>query len=152
MTSTNALKTMPSGWQCGAHVDRVAALQLLPVPVHCILACEWARRAIRSARSVPHIYERHYPTDGRPRKAIEAAEQMVLLLDRGDYAAADDAARAADAREIQWQWLYATYRHARGFEGLAFDPAWRTSTVVAIARGIYDERAFDRMPILADAL
>jgi hypothetical protein len=33
-----------------------------------------------------------------------------------------------------------------------FDPAWRTSTVVALARGIYDERAFDRLPILADAL
>jgi hypothetical protein len=33
-----------------------------------------------------------------------------------------------------------------------FDPAWLTSTVVALARGSYDERAFDRMPILADAL
>jgi hypothetical protein len=32
------------------------------------------------------------------------------------------------------------------------DPEWRTSTVVALARGIYAERAFDRMPILADAL
>jgi hypothetical protein len=29
---------------------------------------------------------------------------------------------------------------------------WLTSTVVALARGIYDERAFDRLPILADAL
>jgi hypothetical protein len=32
------------------------------------------------------------------------------------------------------------------------DPAWLTSTVIALARGIYDDRAFDRMPILADAL
>jgi hypothetical protein len=32
------------------------------------------------------------------------------------------------------------------------DPAWLTSTVVALAEGIYEERAFDRMPILADAL
>jgi hypothetical protein len=29
---------------------------------------------------------------------------------------------------------------------------WLTSTVVALARGIYANRAFDRMPILADAL
>ncbi|WP_439623788.1 hypothetical protein [Gemmata sp.] len=38
------------------------------------------------------------------------------------------------------------------FRPVALDPAWCTSTVVALARGIYDERAFDRMPILADAL
>lgn len=29
---------------------------------------------------------------------------------------------------------------------------WITSTVVALAAGIYDEKAFDRMPILADSL
>src|SRR5262249_31505167 len=29
---------------------------------------------------------------------------------------------------------------------------WLTSTVVSLAGGIYDEKAFDRMPILADAL
>jgi hypothetical protein len=32
------------------------------------------------------------------------------------------------------------------------DSAWRTSDVLALAKGIYEERAFDRMPILADAL
>ena len=38
------------------------------------------------------------------------------------------------------------------FRPVAFDPAWRTSTALAIAEGIYDDRAFDRLPILADAL
>jgi|GEM_PF-544986 len=32
------------------------------------------------------------------------------------------------------------------------DPKWFTSTVVTLARGIYEEQAFDRMPILADAI
>ena len=32
------------------------------------------------------------------------------------------------------------------------DPGWLTETAVGIARGIYDDRAFERMPILADAL
>ena len=35
---------------------------------------------------------------------------------------------------------------------VTFDSSWRTSTVVALAQGIYAERALDRLPILADAL
>lgn len=32
------------------------------------------------------------------------------------------------------------------------EPGWLTSNVLDLARTIYDERAFDRLPILADAL
>jgi anti-anti-sigma factor len=35
---------------------------------------------------------------------------------------------------------------------VAFDPAWRTDTAVALARQMYDSREFGAMPILADAL
>jgi hypothetical protein len=38
------------------------------------------------------------------------------------------------------------------FRPVVFDPRWRSETAVALASGIYAERAFDRMPILADAL
>jgi hypothetical protein len=38
------------------------------------------------------------------------------------------------------------------FRPVALDPAWCTSDVVALAEGIYADRAFDRLPILADAL
>ena len=38
------------------------------------------------------------------------------------------------------------------FRPVAADPAWLTETTVGIARGIYDDRAFERLPILADAL
>src|SRR5205814_6145026 len=38
------------------------------------------------------------------------------------------------------------------FRPVTTDPAWLTSDVVAIAMSIYAERAFDRLPILADAL
>jgi hypothetical protein len=38
------------------------------------------------------------------------------------------------------------------FRPVTFDPSWLTSTVLALAIGIYSDKAFDRLPILADAL
>ncbi|QEL17428.1 hypothetical protein [Limnoglobus roseus] len=38
------------------------------------------------------------------------------------------------------------------FRPVNFSPAWLTPTVVSLAEGIYEDRAFDRLPILADAL
>ena len=38
------------------------------------------------------------------------------------------------------------------FRPVTLDPRWLTETVVALAAGIYADRAIDRMPILADTL
>lgn len=38
------------------------------------------------------------------------------------------------------------------FRPAKIQPEWRTPSVLALARNIYEERAFDRLPILADAL
>ena len=38
------------------------------------------------------------------------------------------------------------------FRPVTADPSWFTSTAATLATGIYAERAFDRLPILADAL
>jgi hypothetical protein len=38
------------------------------------------------------------------------------------------------------------------FRPVRMEPAGRTVTVVGLAQAIYDERAFERMPVLADAL
>jgi hypothetical protein len=38
------------------------------------------------------------------------------------------------------------------FSPVAFAPEWRTETVIAIARDVYEDRAFHWLPILGDAL
>ncbi|MBA4192540.1 MAG: hypothetical protein C0467_31620 [Planctomycetaceae bacterium] len=38
------------------------------------------------------------------------------------------------------------------FRSIVVDPSWLTSTVLSLAKGIYTDRAFERLPILADAL
>jgi hypothetical protein len=38
------------------------------------------------------------------------------------------------------------------FRSVTLDPSWLTCTVTSLAQAIYTDRAFDRLPILADAL
>jgi hypothetical protein len=38
------------------------------------------------------------------------------------------------------------------YRPVAFDPRWRTLTAAAVARAVYDQRAFEGVPLLADAL
>jgi hypothetical protein len=50
--------------------------------------------------------------------------------------------------------MMAVFRDIFGnpFRPVVFPQTWRTTAVLGLARGIYDEKAFDRLPILADAL
>jgi hypothetical protein len=38
------------------------------------------------------------------------------------------------------------------FRPVTFDPSWRTPEALALARAVYDERRFEDLPVLADAL
>ena len=62
------------------------------------------------------------------------------------------AADAARRREIHTQALTLHDIFGNPFRPVTVDPAWLTLTVTSLAQAIYDERAFDRLPILADAL
>jgi hypothetical protein len=99
---------------------------------------EAANCAARSSRGLvrPAAYTRLLRARRRTPAMVEASKQACREN------------RVADAR-IQCGFLRCL---CNPFRPATLDPAWLTSTVVALARGIYEDRAFDRMPILADAL
>jgi hypothetical protein len=78
------------------------------------------------------------------------------------WLASDTVARSvAEALAKTISWWDARNLHARllqcvfgpqPFRPVTFDPRWRTSDVVGLARAVYEDRLFDRLPILADAL
>ena len=62
---------------------------------------------------------------------------------------------AGRQKEYVRQCQFLTDIFANPFRPVAVDPswlAWNDGTVVKLAQGIYDDRAFDRLPILADAV
>ncbi|WP_246523439.1 hypothetical protein [Gemmata palustris] len=65
----------------------------------------------------------------------------------------DSASRnAADAEEKRSQTVLLRDIFGNPIRPVTVEPSWLTSTVTALANGIYTEKAFDRLPILADAL
>jgi hypothetical protein len=82
---------------------------------------------------------------------IAAALQVARQTRGDDPTGAEAAAQAGLLREltgpfpfrVRWPWQR---------RGLNVPPEWLTSDVVLLARGMYAERALDRLPILADAL
>jgi hypothetical protein len=139
---------------------------------------ERARMGARSATR--KATENAYPSSYQRRAARWASEAPAQttskevrkvaqpIVERAAAAAAEDAGLAGAA-----QGLYATARSAklqseriaqaallRDVIGTPFRPvtvgrawlAWNGGTVGKLAQAIYDERAFDRLPVLADAL
>ena len=86
-----------------------------------------------------------------------------LALDPADVNLAELAIRVSDATHDRYErpdWeaedrVYGSVARCvfgNPYRSVASDRRWRTADVLGMARGIYEERAFDRLPILADAL
>jgi hypothetical protein len=74
---------------------------------------------------------------------VAAAAKAALARPEWDRGREEEMQKQCDlAREI----------YGNPFRPVTADPSWLTSTVVALAEGIYADRAFDRLLILADAL
>jgi hypothetical protein len=114
-------------------------------------------------------YRRVWDTlDDAAHQAVEVAERSAE--ERGQIAAQGlrAAKQDADAARHAAAWAVATAEHERAFQaellrcifGNPFRPvridaswlAWGLGTAVRLARSIYEERRWDEMPILGDAL
>jgi hypothetical protein len=109
-----------------------------------------ARQNVVHARRLAHegdaFADRYVPKTARLDMA--RAEEIVRRLEQGGN-------DSADRQDKVYNRLLARALHelvGNPFHEYRFDPRWRTSTVLDLARTIRDDRAFDRMPILADAL
>jgi hypothetical protein len=89
-------------------------------------------------------------------KLVDVACHISEELQRQAFSAGDEEGALAHL-ENKKEMFREGYRVAKDvlgnpFHPASFNPSWRTRTTVNLAQAIYDERAFDRMPILGDAL
>jgi hypothetical protein len=105
---------------------------------------DWLRAAMVSVRSALGFRN--------PKAAENTSSHVIncLLMKSGEIDKPEY--RIAIDRELLVQSFFVKDIFGNPFRPVVFDPVWRTSTALAIAQGIYDDRAFDRLPILADAL
>ena len=82
----------------------------------------------------------------------DAQKARAGLAALEDHAFVEGVTKATSHRlqRLQCAWLRCLYPNP--FRPAHIDPSWLTSTVRTLAQGIYAERAFDRLPILSDAL
>jgi hypothetical protein len=106
------------------------------------MAEEWAETGQEPAGVTAHDLETNVILDPNPsRGALDTARSTESWAAHGVYAPGE-----------QQSHLLRDLFGPHPFRRVAANPHWLTSTVVALAQGIYEDRAFDRMPILADAL
>jgi hypothetical protein len=90
-------------------------------------------------------------------KRLEAAmaEEMVRKAEEAAGLSQNDEGLGDDRLRLAAEKLLArTLREVVGnpFKEPRFEPSWRTEAAVGLARGIFADRAWDRLPVLADAL
>jgi hypothetical protein len=86
-------------------------------------------------------WQEEYPQEAYE-EAKDADDDHPYNVDLNEAAQAEGAEQAALLRDVVGD----------PFRPVAFAPSWRTETVRALARTIHEQRAFDRLPQLADAL
>jgi hypothetical protein len=102
----------------------------------------WHAHAVRRYRAALAARRASLTPSYLARQAVYFPKQARQALPRTTLYRAEKEAQAQLLRDIM----------GHPFRPLTFDPAWRTAGAVALARSIYDERRFEELPLLADAL
>jgi hypothetical protein len=106
-------------------------------------------------RNMPELWDHRAPGGNLSSvwdTARTVVQERLKLLPLEKSAAVTMASRAAESADM-CRVLRCIFGNP--FQPVSLDPAilrWKDSTIVTLAQGIYAERAFDRLPILADAL
>jgi len=94
-----------------------------------------------------------------PSRGVQANSQFTAYAyawanDEAPDTYPDDSPACEALKKAHFRLQDAVFRDLVGnpFLPVEFDPHWRTSDVLGLARAVYDVGAFDRVPILADAL
>lgn len=86
-------------------------------------------------------------------KEVVTISQSTVMFLHGIMSAAErDRASSSRREEELGQARLVRDIFGNPFRTVAFDPRWRTSDVVGLARAVYDDSVFERLPVLADAL
>ena len=107
-------------------------------------APKWERRAASAV---------YYAAARDAGEAAWNARQLIiesLVWRAGGYGACDAEAIRVNEQESQAALVRDIFGNP--FRPIILEPRWRTADVLGLARGIYEDRAFERMPLLADAL
>jgi len=129
-----------------------------------------SKRSRRAVEAAERYAEGLIPRAEMRRAAWAASAAFKAAGGRAPEAAAEGVARAAAGTDAWGAAVHASgWASQAGLRGgiqpkilrcifgnpfrpVVVDPAWRTPHVLALARTIYDEKCFDDLPILADAL
>jgi hypothetical protein len=92
--------------------------------------------------------------DQRSKHAVEVAEKYAdgIVHEQDRDRAWQGAGDVVIDAVIKQDFVRAADIFGNPFRPITLDPAWQTANVRALAQAIYDDRAFERMPILGDAL
>ena len=115
---------------------------------------------LRAVANVAEAASGDFPFPGETPSDPAHSHKKKSKKAKAEIAAAQNQARERYDQERKSHrertlWQFANeFRDVAGnpFRPVTFDPAWRTETVVGLATGIDEAGAYERLPILADAL